>query len=253
MKTVYFISDAHLGLEDPEDESIKAKALLGFLDHVGSAGGTLFILGDLYDFWFEYKSVIPRRHMWVLTALERLKARNVEIHYLTGNHDFWLDSFFQNELGVQVHKDPVDMSLGGKRFWIAHGDGIMKKDVGYRLLKRILRHPVSIFLYRLVHPELAFGLAGFFSRLSRNHPAFPDQDEDYIAHAEIRFSEGYDCVVMAHTHRPMILERQGRTYVNTGDWIRHFTFSKLENGRLTLEHWPAAKTDSSKIPRQKTV
>jgi len=238
MKTVYFISDAHLGFDDPETESIKRVSLIDFLEHVGRDGGILFILGDLFNFWFEYKSVIPRRYTWVLTALQRLKARNVEIHYLTGNHDFWLDSFFQEELGVQVHRDPVDMSLGGKRFWIAHGDGIMKKDVRYRLMKRILRHPVSITLYRLLHPELAFGLAHFCTKLSRNHHAFPDNEEDYIARAEALFSEGYDCVVMAHTHQPRILGKRGRTYVNTGDWMRHFTFSKLEKGRLTLERWP---------------
>jgi UDP-2,3-diacylglucosamine hydrolase len=165
---------------------------------------------------------------------------------LTGNHDFWIDSFFQNELGVQVHTDPVDISLGGKRFWIAHGDGIMKKDRGYRLLKKILRHPLSIFLYRLLHPDLAFGLAGFCSKLSRDHHAFPDRDEDYIAHAESRFSEGYDCVVMAHTHQPMVMEKNGHLYVNIGDWMRYFTYSKLENGRLTLERWPADKKGPSK-------
>jgi UDP-2,3-diacylglucosamine hydrolase len=237
MKTVYFISDAHFGLEDPEAESFKEKALLAFLDHIDS-GGILYILGDLYDFWFEYKSVIPRRPVSVLCALERLKAREVEVHYLTGNHDFWLESFFQTQLGIEVHPDPVDTRLEGKRFWIAHGDGIIKNDRGYRLLKKVLRNPLSIFLYRLLHPDLAFGLAGFCSRLSRNHPAFPDQDDEYVSHAEIRFSEGYDCVVMAHTHRPMRVEKQGCVYVNTGDWMRHFTYSRLENGQLTLERWP---------------
>jgi UDP-2,3-diacylglucosamine hydrolase len=242
MKTVYFISDAHLGLGNSEEESCKANALVGFLDHVGNEGGTLFILGDLFDFWFEYKTVIPRRHFGILEAIKRQRNRGVKIHYLTGNHDFWLDSFFQDELGIEVHGEPVDWVLDGKRFWIAHGDGIMKKDHGYRLLKRILRHPLSVFLYRLLHPDVAFGLAGFFSRLSRNHPAFPDQDADFVAQAEARFSAGFDRVVMAHTHRPMIHESENRTYVNIGDWIRHFSYGKFEDGRLTLEYWPAGKS-----------
>ena len=241
MKTVYFISDAHLGLGDPEEEFKKNSALLGFLEHIGSIDGTLFIMGDLFDFWFEYKSVIPGRHFGILAALANLNAAGVAVHYLTGNHDFWLDSFFQKQLGILVHADPVDMRLDGKRFWIAHGDGIMKKDRGYRLLKRILRHRLSIFLYRLLHPDLAFGIAGFFSRLSRNHPTFPDEDMDYVSDAKARFAEGFECVVMAHTHRPMILEEKGRIYVNTGDWIRHFSYAKYENGRLTLERWPLQK------------
>jgi UDP-2,3-diacylglucosamine hydrolase len=242
MKTVYFISDAHLGLGDPEEEFKKNSALLGFLEHVRSVDGTLFIMGDLFDFWFEYKSVIPGRHFGILAALANLKAAGVTIHYLTGNHDFWLDSFFQKELDVLVHTDPVDMRLDGKRFWIAHGDGIMKKDHGYRLLKRILRHPLSIFLYRLLHPDLAFGIAGFFSRLSRDNPTFPDEDSDYVSEAKARFAAGFDCVVMSHTHRPMSWAEGGRLYVNTGDWMRHFSYAKFENGQLSLERWPVEQT-----------
>jgi UDP-2,3-diacylglucosamine hydrolase len=241
MKTLYFISDAHLGLGDPEEEFQKNSALLGFLEHVGSAGGTLFIMGDLFDFWFEYKSVIPWRYFRILAALANVKAAGVTIHYLTGNHDFWLDSFFQSELGVLVHTDPVDTLLDGKRFWIAHGDGIMKKDHGYRFLKKILRNPLSIFLYRLLHPDLAYAIAGFFSRLSRSHPAFPDEDADYVSEAKARFAEGFDFVVMSHTHRPMSWAEDGRFYVNTGDWMRHFSYAKFENGRLSLEYWPVER------------
>jgi UDP-2,3-diacylglucosamine hydrolase len=238
MKTVFFISDAHLGLGNPSEEIRKEETLIRFLDHAAGSADTLFILGDLFDFWFEYKSVIPRRFFRVLWTLERLRERGVQIHYLSGNHDFWLESFFPLELGVEVHAEPVELNLDGKRFWISHGDGIMKKDGGYRLFKRIVRHPLSVRLYRLLHPDLAFGLAGFVSKLSRNHPAFPDNDGDYVDYAEARFAEGFDCVVLAHTHRPMVHKRDGRTYVNTGDWIRHFSYAKFSGGLLTLEQWP---------------
>jgi UDP-2,3-diacylglucosamine hydrolase len=240
MKTVFFVSDAHLGLGNPFEESRKEETLIRFLNHAARSADTLFILGDLFDFWFEYKAVVPRRFIRVLWALERLHERGVRVLYLTGNHDFWLESFFPLELGIEVHTEPLEMKLNGKRFWIAHGDGIMKKDRGYRLLKRIMRHPLSERLYRLLHPDLAFGLAGFFSKLSRNHPAFPDDDKDYVDYAEARFAEGFDCVVLAHTHRPMVSKKGGKTYVNTGDWIRHFSYAKFSGGRLTLEQWPKA-------------
>jgi UDP-2,3-diacylglucosamine hydrolase len=239
MKLVFFVSDAHLGLGNPSEEILKEESLIRFLEHVGQSGKALFILGDLFDFWFEYKSVIPRRFMRVLWTLGQLRDRGVKIHYFTGNHDFWFESFFPQELGVEIHTEPAEMKLDGKRFWIGHGDGIMKNDRGYRLLKRIVRYPLAVRLYRLLHPDLAFAIAGFFSRLSRNHPAFPDNDNDYIDYTEARFANGFDFVVLAHTHRPMIRVKNGRTYVNTGDWISHFSFAQFENGRLSLEHWPA--------------
>jgi UDP-2,3-diacylglucosamine hydrolase len=237
MAATYFISDAHLGIGTALEESGREARLLAFFDGMLKTGDSLFILGDLFDYWFEYRSVVPRNHMPVLLSLRDLTRRGVKIHYFAGNHDFWMRDFFPDELGVRVYLDPQDMTIGGKRFWIAHGDGLMKKDRGYRLLKKVLRHPLSIRLYRLLHPDLACAIAGYCSRQSRNHAAFPDEDADYIAAAEECFKEGFDCVVFAHTHRPMILDSEGRTYVNTGDWIRRFTYAKFENGTLTLERW----------------
>jgi UDP-2,3-diacylglucosamine hydrolase len=241
MATAYFLSDAHLGIGNRDRLSRQEDVLIDFLDRACRSGDALFILGDLFDFWFEYDSVIPGRYFRTLVALQRCRDRGVRIEYFTGNHDFWMGSFFPDHLGVSLHREPVETRIGGRRFWIGHGDGIMKQDRGYRLLKSVLRHPAAVAAYRCLHPDLAFGIAHFFSRLSRNHPAFPDRDRDYLEFAESRFSEGFDCVVMAHTHSPRLVRRGRAVYCNTGDWIRHFTYGKFRNGRLTLEKWPAPR------------
>lgn len=243
MSSAYFISDAHLGIGTPAFQDRREKILVDFLDKACRTGDTLFILGDLFDFWFEYASVIPSRFFRTLVALERCRSRGVKIRYFTGNHDFWLGSFFPERLGVEIHREPLKTRISGRTFWIGHGDGIMKQDRGYRLLKRVLRNRAAVSVYRCLHPDLAYGIAAFFSRLSRNHPAFPDRDRDYLEFAESRFDGGVDCVVMAHTHRPLLHRRGSCVYLNTGDWIRHFTYGRFRNGRLSLEKWPVGRAD----------
>ncbi|MBN2030247.1 UDP-2,3-diacylglucosamine diphosphatase [bacterium] len=238
MKPTYFISDAHLGGKNHSAEEQQEKLLLDFLGYVGQQGETLFILGDLFDFWFEYRSVIPRRYFKVLFALKALIDQEVEIHYITGNHDFWMDTFFPEDLHIQIHDKPLDIQIEGKRFHIAHGDGLAKRDVKYRMFKKILRHPFHIRLYRILHPDLGFAFADFCSRLSRNHRKIEDRDAEYINYAKIRFQEGFDGVILGHTHSPQEYRESNKTYINTGDWMSHFTYGKLEKGRLSLEHWP---------------
>jgi len=241
--TIYFVSDAHFGLYPLAEERPREEAFLQFLEFVGQTGQSLILLGDLFDFWYEYRSVIPRRYIRILSALERLKREGLDIHFLVGNHDFWMGNFFQKELGIPVHQEPWETSFQGKRFFIFHGDGIAKKDRGYRMLKKILRNPVFISLYRLLHPDLAFAMAGFFSRLSRNHTPVSKEkmeilEKDYLEYAEKRFQEGYDCVVLGHTHRPLEMRRGKWTYLNTGDWMIYFTYGKFTQGHLSLEYWP---------------
>jgi UDP-2,3-diacylglucosamine hydrolase len=241
MAATYFVADAHLGFGSRDEELTKEKSLVQFLHRVADTAESLYILGDLFNFWFEYASVIPRKHIRILLALRELTDRGVDVHYLAGNHDFWLGDFFPHDLGVRVYTEPIDVTIDGKRFWISHGDGLMKKDRGYRLLKRVLRNPLSVRLYGLLHPDLAFGTAAFFAKLSRKHPAFPDRDSDYIEAAEEKFNQGFDCVVLAHTHSPLFREKDGHTYVNTGDWMRYFTYAVFEKGKMTLERWPGVR------------
>jgi len=235
MSRIFFISDAHLGLKKNKEQ--QEKYLLNFFEYVESKADSLYILGDLFDFWFEYRSVIPRRYWPVLCALKKLVDHGVKLTYVTGNHDFWMGNFFQDELGVQVYDEPLKIQIDEKRFYIAHGDGLTKKDVGYRILKKVLRHPMNIRLYRLLHPDVGFAIASFFSRLSRNCREVKNRDVEYIQFAKNRFSEGFDFVILAHTHRPQEFRENDQTYINTGDWMHYFTYGKFEKGRLKLKYW----------------
>jgi len=237
---VYFLSDAHLGADPREQESAREAKLHDFLTDVSRRASALFVIGDLFDFWFEYSTAIPRRHFATLAALRDLRRSGVEIHYLNGNHDFWLGPFLSRELGLITHSGAVALELQGRAIWLHHGDGLVGGDLGYRVLKRVVRHPASIRLYQLLHPDLGFPLARYFSHLSRGSRDRRKLDGDRLWRdiAEPRFAEGFDTVMVGHFHH--VYERRDgrRAFFVLGDWIEHFTYVVLENGELRLEVWP---------------
>ena len=238
MKTYFFISDVHLGSHAIQTKKRESR-LLSFLDYVEQSAQGLFIVGDLFDFWFEYRYVIPKDHFPLLCKLKHMADLGIEIHYLVGNHDFWLSDFFTKTLGISVHTDTLNISLNGIQFHLTHGDGLAKNDRGYRLLKKILRNPVNIKLFRLIHPDFGFMLAGQSSHASRTLRDVPNHDADYEAYARERFKEGSQAVIIGHTHRPMKMIEDTNIYINTGDWIKHYSYAKLSGTQLSLEHWQA--------------
>jgi UDP-2,3-diacylglucosamine hydrolase len=237
---VFFISDAHLGAEPEAVEAGRTRRLHEFLAWLPKAASTLYIAGDLFDFWFEYPHAIPRRHFGTLCALRRLRDEGVGIHYLTGNHDFWLGDFLEREVGVTRHPSSVGLALQGRRIYLHHGDGLVGGDLGYRVLRRVLRNPLSVRLYQLLHPDLGIPLAHAFSKLSRHAKGDrPLQAERLIREiAEPRFAEGYDTVIIGHFHHVFERREGGKEFFLLGDWIRHFTYLKLEAGQFTLDSWP---------------
>ncbi|MFC1564619.1 UDP-2,3-diacylglucosamine diphosphatase [candidate division KSB1 bacterium] len=235
---VIFISDIHLGMGNEGEERKKEQMLVSFLRENLNPGDRLFILGDMFDFWFEYKKAIPKDHLLVLACLKELNQKNVVIDYIAGNHDFWVGDFFKKELGLHFHAEPVKEKIGDKTFFIMHGDGLKKSDSAYRFLKKVFRSRLNIFLYRWIHPDIGIPFAKWCSHSSRNHTSNRDygSDDEYIAFAEEKFKEDIDHVIMGHTHRPKMHTSQGgKILINTGDWIRSFSYAKYENGSLTLE------------------
>lgn len=237
MSRIFFISDAHLDTQGNNEETEKEQLLLDFFQYVEKNGEGLFIVGDLFDFWFEYRTVVPRRYFRIIFALKKLVDGGVKVEYITGNHDFGMDNFFETDLGIPIHQESLDITIDGKRLYVAHGDGLAKKDIGYRLLKKVLRNPLNIKLYRLLHPDIGFNLAQFFSNLSRNHREIKNRDAEYQQYAKARFAQGFDAVILAHTHQPQEFNEEDHIYINTGDWITHFTYGKLEDGKMTLGYW----------------
>jgi len=240
---LYFISDLHFHLENSPADREKLRLLTGFFDEIKRKRGILFIVGDLFDFWFEYKFVIPKDYFQVLTLLKSLTEAGIEVHYFAGNHDYWIDDFFRNELAIRFHPDPIAYTASGKSFWICHGDGVLQEDRGYRILKSILRSPVAISLFRWIHPDLGFTIAKHVSSTSRrlNPSEFQKNrrllGKVYQEYVIDRFREEYHYVIMGHIHQPHIHTRDGHTFISLGDWMRHYSFGYFDGERMTLNYW----------------
>jgi len=239
MGKVYFISDVHLGLENPEREVAKQKRLLDFFSRTAADASALFILGDLFDAWIEYRTVIPKGFHRVLTKLHDLTDAGVNVHYLVGNHDFWTRDYFRRELGINLHLDSFDITLDGRKIHLHHGDGLDPRDHGYRFLRTVLRNRFCIWLFSWLHPDLGVALAKSSSKSSRNYTTAKNfgSEDGMRVYAAGLLADGTDIVIMGHRHVPL-LERIGDgTYVNLGDWITHNTYAVLADGEISLREW----------------
>lgn len=239
MVKAFFISDAHLGLDSNDKEKEKEEKLLGFLHHVRERGTHLFIVGDLFDTWFEYRTVIPKGFHRLFTSLEDLTRKGVEVHYVVGNHDYWMGNFFHEFLGITIHVEPFAVAIDGKKFYLHHGDGLAGNDVGYRILKKILRSPLNIWLYSLLHPDIGIALAKISSRRSRRHTVKKNygSEDGLQKFAAKKINEGNDYVIMGHRHNPVVAPLGSGTYINLGDWISFFTYAEFSDGHMELKTW----------------
>ncbi|HID40492.1 MAG TPA: UDP-2,3-diacylglucosamine diphosphatase [Calditrichaeota bacterium] len=239
MSHAFFISDLHIGEPTQNDETYKQEKIFSFLKNVVSRGTHLFIVGDLFDFWYEYKYVIPKKHFLYLHRLRLLVDSGVEIHYLAGNHDFYLGDFFREYTGIQTWPEEYEFELDGRRFFLYHGDGVAKRDKGYRFMKKIFRNKASIWLYRWLHPDLGIPFARFVSGSSRkytNHINLGDES-DYKEFAEKQFARGIDYVMMGHKHNPLVYEKDGHIYINLGDWMENFSYAEFDGKNLRLKKY----------------
>jgi len=239
MMETFFLSDVHLGLGTREEERAKEDRLLAFLDASRQAAEELIILGDLFDLWFEYRTVIPKGFHRTLAAIQRYTDEGIPVKFLTGNHDFWVGDFFETELGVTVLRDPTEISVQGKRVYLHHGDGLGTNDPGYRFIKPILRSRLSITLYRWLHPDIGVSIARGSSRSSRAYTSAKDfgEDKGMIAHATEKIRAGADVVVMGHCHVPTLQSIDNGIYVNLGDWITYNSYGVMTGGTMQLRTW----------------
>ena len=237
---VVFFSDAHLGAESRAREAPREQRLHRFLSSLPGRISRLIVVGDLFDFWFEYRTAIPRRCFPTLELLGRLRSAGIAIDYLNGNHDFWLGPFLSQDLGITTHHGSMTIERDGRRIWIHHGDALIGGDHGYRALKRVLRNPLSIALYQLVHPDLGIPLARWVSSGSRHAQGQRPLEAERLWNevARPRFASGFDAVVLGHFHHAHERRENGRELFVLGDWIRHFTYLTLDQGKLTMECWP---------------
>jgi UDP-2,3-diacylglucosamine hydrolase len=235
---LYLFSDAHLGSASDEKEAEKVAKISQLCDRVKADGDRLIILGDLFDFWFEYKHAMPKEHFGVLVDLQDVIKSGVQVDYVSGNHDFWMDDFFETRIGIAVHRDRLDLEYQGRRLHLIHGDGLAGADRGYRLLKRILRNRFNIWLYRKLPPDWAIPLAKFVSGSSRDYTSQRDHGfvPDYEAYAKTKLREGFDIVIIGHLHIPSVTTIDGGMYINSGDFINHFSYVRVDENGARLEY-----------------
>ncbi|MGD0035992.1 MAG: UDP-2,3-diacylglucosamine diphosphatase [Bacteroidota bacterium] len=234
----YFFSDAHLGLGSVEEDRQKELRLIRFLNFIQQDAVQIYIVGDLFDYWFEYKSVVPKKYFRLFAKLAELTEQNIRIFFIAGNHDFWVKNYFRDELGIEVHFNPVEAEIGGNRFLIHHGDGLLKDDLGYKILKKILRSRINIFLFSLIHPDIAGWLARWSSRTSRQYTSKREYESTgMVDFAATKIKEGYDFVVMGHNHVPSCQTIDGGVYVNLGDWIFENTYAVFDGKKIKLKKW----------------
>jgi len=233
---IYFISDVHLGFEERALDKKREDLLLGTLDVISVDCRTLVILGDLFDFWFEYKTVIPKIFYRTITKLYELKQKGIEILYLMGNHDFGHKNFFTEELGIEIINDDIETVFYGKKFYLSHGDGKSFYDSVYNFLKKILRNPISLYLYTKLHPDLGIKLASGSSKESRKHTSKKKfgEVEGMEQFAGKKIEEGFDYVVMGHRHKLIHKKIKNGFYVNLGDWFHEPHIGRFDGDKFEL-------------------
>jgi UDP-2,3-diacylglucosamine hydrolase len=249
IRTAVFLSDVHLGLSIPGAE-YREKALISFLRGIRTEASHLFLLGDIFDFWMEYRYAIRPDYFQILHELKLLVDAGVEVHHLSGNHDFAIGSFLSREIGLILHDDPLELRLPGKRLWLSHGDRLVETGILSRTIRRILRSPINQRLFRLLHPDMGIRLGQRVSRLSRscvNNGIKPNEPETYRKAAAGILSKNFDVVVMGHTHYPEILRFGEKWYVNTGQWIYSYNYCLMRDNGLTLWEF-SLSGESRQIP-----
>jgi UDP-2,3-diacylglucosamine hydrolase len=241
-KKIYFASDFHLGVPTLELSLAREKRICRWLDSIKTDAAEIYLVGDIFDFWFEYKYTIPKGTTRLLGKIAEITDSGIPVHFFVGNHDLWMKDYFIEELNVFVHHHPVTRNFNGKKFYIGHGDGLGPGDKGYKVLRKIFASKLCQWLYSRLHPNLAFYIAKRSSKRSRISTG--DSDEKFLG-AENEwlyiFSRDYlkdhqiDFFVFGHRHLPLDLDIEGKArYVNLGEWINYNTYAVFDGTSLTL-------------------
>lgn len=256
MNRVHLASDLHLGAPTPEKSRARELRFIAWLEdsaagrgHASTGSATeIHLVGDMFDFWHEYRRAVPKGGVRLLGAIARVADAGIPVHYHVGNHDLWTYGYLEDELGVTVHREPITRNFDGLRCMIGHGDGLGPGDYGYKRIKKVFTAPLLQWSFRWVHPDVGIALASHLSRNSRANggkedATFRSAENEWLWHhcREILKTEEIDCFFFGHRHLPLNLEvphpsREGdpARYINLGDWLHHFTCAKIEGGQAEL-------------------
>lgn len=242
--TIYFASDFHLGAPNKKASQAREQRILDWMDSIESEVEELFLVGDIFDFWFEYKHAVPRGYVRLLGKLALWSDRGVKIHFFTGNHDMWTFGYLEEEIGLQLHRKPISIKRQGLKIMVGHGDGLGPGDWSYKFLKNFFDSRMCQWLFARLHPNFGFGLASFLSRKSRAAGAKKETDfhgeQEWLAQycKQQEKIKHHDLYIFGHRHLPIDMSiGDSSRYVNLGEWINYQTFGRLQNGKLKLEEF----------------
>jgi len=244
-KKIYFASDQHFGAPTVEQSKIREQKFVSWLNSIKNDADEIFLLGDLFDFWFEYKKVVPKGFIRVLGKLAELSDSGIKIHFFVGNHDLWMNDYFKNELNIPTYYKPTEFVFNNKTFLIGHGDGLGPGDKGYKRMKKVFTNSFSKWLYRWLHPDIGMKLAQYLSVKNKLISGEEDvkflgeENEWLVQYCKLKLQEKHiDYFLFGHRHLPLEINlTQNSKYINTGDWITHFTYAVFNDHQMMLKSY----------------
>lgn len=243
---IYFASDLHLGVPDEQSSNAREKLFVRWLNEIKNDAQEIFIIGDTFDFWHEYKTVVPKGFVRIQGKVAELTDAGIPVHLFTGNHDLWMFGYLEKELGVKIHRQTIHREFSGKKFFIGHGDGLGPGDHGYKFIKRVFNNPLCQFFFRWIHPDIGVKIANYFSFKSRFGSGekvlekFKGEENEWL----IQYSkkklqeEHFDYFIFGHRHLPLdIMLNEKSRYINTGDWLDYNSYAVFDGENLELKYF----------------
>ena len=243
-RRVYFASDFHLGAPDADASAERERRIVRWLDMAARDAAAIYLVGDLFDFWFEYRHAIPRGFIRLQGKLAELADAGIPLYIFTGNHDLWMFDYFTQELGIPILRGPVTQQIGPRLFHIGHGDGLGPKDYSYKTLKKVFTSPLAHWLFARLHPNLGIGLASRWSRRSRVQNSVADEkyfgeDEWLLVYCrELEARQHHDYYIFGHRHLPLDLAVGPHSrYLNLGEWVNYCSYGVYDGNDLALRYF----------------
>ena len=242
-KKTFFASDFHLGADARLTGAERERQIVRWLDQIREEADALYLVGDLFDFWFEYRTVVPKGFLRFQGRLAEWREAGIPVYFFTGNHDMWMFRYFEEELGIPIYRQPIVREIGGKTFVIGHGDGLGPGDHGYKRLKKVFAHPLSQWLFRWIHPDVGIWIANYWSKQSRasgkDPKGFLGPDREWLvafAEEQLRVQPA-DYYIFGHRHLPIdyTLKNGVSRYINLGDWTHYNSYAVYDGTDVQLK------------------
>jgi len=244
-KKIYFSSDNHLGAPTQKESRPREQKFVSWLDIIKHDAAAIFLLGDLFDFWFEYKTVVPKGFTRTLGKLAEISDSGIPIYFFVGNHDLWMNDYFKEELNIPVYHKPKEFTFNNTTFFIGHGDGLGPRDKGYKRMKKVFTNPFSKWLFRWLHPDLGVKLGQYLSVKNKlisgnDDPKFRGEEGEWLLHyCKRKLKEKHrDYFIFGHRHLPLNIDIEPDSkYINIGDWITYYTYAEFDGEILQLKEY----------------